>query len=293
MKWSVEPATHGLGRWFVGRGEHGVEVIAAPGTPIPAAESEPWGVPPRLAGWRYASWPRELDKPLNIDRDPPEHGICLIVTREVLALIDDRLHETVRRVLEDQLAQLEAMDLLPGMTQDPEFEQAAHRELMAIAWLRSEMADAFPERYPHYRQPVALVTTARRASEETMLGPTPKNVEELESQLRTTVYSRGLGGRELVRLLRRRIIWRSIKWLPRILLIVMFAISRDDGELHELVARWLTEQAFKSGWPLMAHLEEVRGRANRLLALGWHGQHEKAERRSVDAIRAGHRAGNG
>ena len=85
----------------------------------------------------------------------------------------------------------------------------------------------------------------------------------------TIVYSQGLGGRELTRLLKRRLIWRAIEPLPRWFLIAIFTLSSDAGEVHELVSRRLTSRAFESDWPVVTNPDMVSGRARRIVALGW------------------------
>src|ERR1700683_664600 len=160
MQWSVEPGTYALGTWFVGRSEDRVDVIGAPGTRIPCAEREIWHTRPQMAGWRHASWSRVFRASLNLDRDPPDQTLRVIGTCEVLTFVDNSLHDAVRLVLVEQLKRLEAMDLLPEMTQDPTFERAAHSEIMAIAWVRAELGEAFPEEYRYLREPAGLI--ARR-----------------------------------------------------------------------------------------------------------------------------------
>jgi hypothetical protein len=278
MRWSLEPATHGVGLWLVGRGDRRVEVIAAPGTRIAAAECEPWQrtmLP--LAGWRHASWDIAADRPVNLDRDSPDSDVLPIDTLEVLELVDPALHEPVRLILEDQLAQLEAMDLLPAVTQDPSFESVAHRQLTAVAWVRGELARAFSDLYPDLQNPSALVSGAgaRLSAGKARLRPLsekpdlPNNLQELEAQMSVTAYSRGLGVRELARLLKRRVIWRAFERLPRVMLVGLFVLSPSRGDLHELVIRWLTERAYHHDWPLIVDLAGIEGRRQRFRAVAW------------------------
>jgi hypothetical protein len=275
MNWSVEPGTYAVGTWFVGRGEDHIDVISAPGTRIPCAERETWHAKPRMAGWRHASWSRVFDAPFNIDRDPPDGPLRIIGTCEVLEFVDGSLHEAIRLVLVEQLTRLEAIDLLPEMTQDPSFERAAHSEMIAIAWVRAELAEAFPDHYQGLGEPLALVTRSRRppypyrSESDAVPECLPETVAEFEAQLSTNVYSQGLGGRELMRLLKRRVIWRAIEPLPRWILIAIFVLSPDAGEVHELVSRRLTRSAFQSDWPVVTNLDKVSGRARKIKALGW------------------------
>lgn len=288
VRWTVEPATRGVGRWYVGRAEDRIDVIAAPGSSIASAEGDPWRSHPQLAGWRHTSWERTLDRHINLDRDAPDVEPRTISTREVLELVDVRLHDSIREALVEQLTCLEAMDLLPTMTQDPGFESAAHSELMAIAWVRAELAEAFPDHFPHLRSAEALVSTARPT--HLVLQPEPElpgNVEEFESRLATAVYSHGLGGRELARLLKRRIIWRVLEALPRRVLVILFMFTRNDHEPQELIARMLTQRAYRSDWPLVPRLEHLRGRLRRNLAVGWPSRHSDCERQSITMFQEG------
>ena len=273
MKWSVEPGTFALGTWLVGRSDDRVDVIGAPGTRIPCAERAIWHTSPQMAGWRHARWNRVIHASLNLDRDPPDRPLRVIGTCEVLELVDVSLHQAIRIVLTEQLETLEAMDLLPEMTQDPAFERAAHSEIMAVAWVRAELGEAFPEEYEHLREPAALITKKRcspyLSESDVIPEKLPETVAEFESQLTTIVYSQGLGGRELIRLLKRRLIWRVIEPLPRWFLIAIFTLSPDAGEIHELVSRRLTYCAFGSDWPVVTNLDKVSGRARKIVALGW------------------------
>jgi hypothetical protein len=283
----LEPATHGVGKWLVGRGEDRVDVIAAPGVPIPSAERDnPWCSNPQLVGWRHASWKRSFERRLNLDRDAPDSDLCTISTCEVLDTIDIRLCDSVRKIMTDQLAHLQTMDSLPALTPDPEFEREARLAISAIAWVQTELVEAFPEHFPHLRNPTALVSTSRSAPSGlafSAFDPTfgndelhiPETAEALQAQIRPHVYSKGLGGRELWRLLKRRAGWRVMEKLPRTILVVLFACTHDGHELHDLVTRMLTEHAFQSDWPLVTHLNEVEGRIQRVLAIGWPEHHYK------------------
>jgi hypothetical protein len=270
MRWSIEPATHGVGTWIVGRGDQRVDVVACPGSAIWVIDHSRGedDYSPRIAGWRYVYWEIDYDSTPNLDRDDPDCEPIIMTTRDVLDLIDVRLHETVRWLLQEQLFQLEAMELRPAITQAPGFEHAAHYELSGIAWLRTELVDAFRAYYPAFGDAQNLITTHSNHDDDIVLSAAmPGTVAEFESRLHTTAYSRNLGGRELTRLLKRRIIWRILEHSPRRVLMTLLALTSDDWECHELVARWLKEQAFRADWPLAANVAGVHGPLRRLIAV--------------------------
>jgi hypothetical protein len=289
MRWSLEPATHGIGKWIVGRGEDRLEVIAAPGARMPSAErDDPYALP---AGWRHAAWKRPQERRLNIDREAPDSALHTIGTCEVLDTIDVRLHGYVREILTQQLAHLTAMQTLPAMTAHSRFKDEARQDIGAIAWVQAELAEAFPDSFPDHlprnRNPMGRASGAGPVAHASTLDPPPgppgnaereeeeeelripDTVQALQLRIRPHVYSEGLGGRELWRLLRRRLGWRVMERLPRAVLVMLFAGSRNGREPHELVTRMLILCAFQYDWPLVTDLDKAQGRLQSILAVGW------------------------
>ena len=282
MRWSLEPATHGIGKWIVGRGDDRVEVIAVPGARMPSAErDDPYARP---AGWRHAAWKRSYERRLNLDREAPDSALRTIGTCEVLDTIDVRLHGYVREVLTQQLAHLTAMQTLPAMTAHSRFKDEARQDIGAIAWVQAELAEAFPDHALRNRNPMERVNGAGPVAHARTLEPPPGSpgnegdeeqlripdtVQALQSRIRPHVYSEGLGGRELWRLLRRRLGWRVMERLPRAVLVLLFAGSRNGREPHELVTRMLILCAFQYDWPLVTDLDKAQGRLQSILAVGW------------------------
>jgi hypothetical protein len=261
MRWSIEPAADGVGVWLVGRDEHDAEVIAAPGSTTGWAERHLWPTEREIAGWRWARWEWEGSDRPNLDRDPPSAGTGTSATSEVLRTVDVCLHDAVREILEEQLARLEAIDLLPALTQDPGFEPAAHADLAALAALRMDLAEAFPQTHGYLENAAELLRTRHRslpgASDQI-----PRTVAELEQRLIAPLYTQGLGGRELLRLLKRRMIWRILERAPRPLSIALLACSDPRSETHELADRYLRDRSVCARWP--ATTPSVSGIAGRV-----------------------------
>jgi hypothetical protein len=250
MVWSVEPAADGIGSWLVGRAADAAEVIVPPGATTTWAELKPWTEHPGIAGWRWGRWEWEPggERP-NLDHDPPNAGSGTSSTREVLVAIDPELHEVVREILEQQLARLESIDLLPDLTQDRAFEAAAHRNISSLASMRSDLAQAFPETHGFLADDGELLraryTVLRDAAEDI-----PETVAEIEQRLMARVDDEGLGGWELLRLLKRRVIWRALDRVPRPVAITVLAACRDPhSEMHELAERYLRDRSIRARWP--------------------------------------------
>ncbi len=267
MRWAVEPATDGVGTWLVGRALERIYVIAAPGSAITAIEfARPWRDEAQIAGWRLAVWIFASDSHPNLDRDPPTEPTEIIDTGHVLSLVDVRLHHLVEQILVDQLSHLEAIDLLPALAQDPDYETAAHDDLAALAWARSELANAFAARHSHLLRPRELLRTRHREVNTSDLESVPKNVDELERRQETRIYTRQLGGHELLRLLKRRFMWRALDHMPQLVLITIVSATRRRSEARELAARQLAQRCIAYDWPPMGEGPGVRGRVRAILA---------------------------
>lgn len=267
MVWSVEPAADGIGSWLVGRAADAAEVIVPPGATTTWAELKPWTEQPGIAGWRWGRWEWEPggERP-NLDHDPPNAGSGTSSTREVLEAIDPELHEVVREILAQQVARLGSIDLLPDLTQDRAFEAAAHRNISSLASMRSDLAQAFPKTHGFLADDRELLraryTVLRDAAEDV-----PETVAEIEQRLTARVDDEGLGGWELLRLLKRRVIWRALDRVPRPLAITVLACRNPRSETHELAERYLRDRSIRARWPTTSL--EPHGITERVRTIVW------------------------
>jgi hypothetical protein len=242
MKWSLEPATRGVGTWLVGRCARGVEVIAAPGTRIPAAEAHSRSRQ-RLVGWQQVWWYHKTGGRLNLDRDPPDGEVRVVDTCRVLDTVDVRLHASVQLLLEDCLVRLEDLDRRLSITLGPVCELSEHRDLETIDWVRSQLNVAFPVRARRPRDPVMRMAVTRASGEPAAQGQSLDVSCEASVATQQRARDYPLGGRELARLLKRRMIWRSLELFPRRMLVVLLACHRD-GDLGELAENNLARRAW-------------------------------------------------
>lgn len=288
MVWTMEPAADGIGSWLVGRAGDAAEVLVAPGATSTWAEHKPWIEQPGIAGWRWARWEWQPDgeRP-NLDHDPPNAGSGTSTTREVLEAIDPQLHEVVREILEQQVARLECIDLLPELTQDRGFEAAVHRNISSLASMRSELAEAFPETYGYLADDGELLR-ARYAVADGGAEDVPATVAELEQRLMARADDKGLGGWELLRLLKRRVIWRALDWVPRPVAITLLAWRDPQSETHELAERYLRDRSIRAKWPTES-LEPhgVTERLKTIVRLSRLPSHDEAGEPPVTMVGAG------
>lgn len=247
MKWSAEPATRGTGTWLVGRCPSQVDVIAAPGTPIPTAPPLARDSQPLEIGWRHVRW-QVSQRDLNLDHDLPSGGPWIVDTDRVLATVDVRLHQSVRVILERRLTQLEEIDCLMSMTLDVD-EHSCEREVETIRWMRSELQRAFSTASRAPRHPVERVKARYFPAVNTapLMAVHGKTDEARATAIRIDVDRQPLGGRELARLLKRRLMWRTIKILPPASLVVLRVCSRQQSDMHELLEVHLARQEPKRG----------------------------------------------
>jgi hypothetical protein len=289
MRWSIEPASDGVGVWFVGRAADQICVIAAPGSAIATVElRRPWRAEAQIAGWRLATWAIDSGSPPNLDRDPPTEPVEVIDTCRLLSLVDVRLHGAVEQLLLRQLRHLEAIDLVPPLVQDPDYEPAAHQELAALAWARSELATAFAARHGHLLDPGELLRARHGVVDTSDLEAVPETVDELERRQETRIYTRHLGGVELWRLLRRRILWRLLEKMPEFALIATVSLTRRHWTICDMATRQLAQRCVTYDWPPIGEGPGVKGRMRAVLARerspnGENGEHH----RTWDVIASG------
>jgi hypothetical protein len=143
-RWHCEHASENNDLWLVGLERRRLHVLAPPGVALCRGAEAAGKTRTLPEGWRWASWerPDEEHWPI-IDEDPPDR-VRRIDTEAVLFLIDAELHELIWSCLWSQLQIArrigrQSPGLVPG-------EDLARTSALSAAWLRDELARAFPER---------------------------------------------------------------------------------------------------------------------------------------------------
>jgi hypothetical protein len=157
----------------------------------------------------------------------------MLDTRSVLAVVDVRLHPSIRVILEDRLLHLEELDRRLSTCSGSGFEPLTEPgESEMVRWLRSQLREAFP---PNSGRQLPAVRTNRR--------PRSISVRVLATQPTTATKSptvfpdRPLGGHELARLLKRRLIWRTLELLPNAAVTALLIVPGARGDLRELLTK--------------------------------------------------------
>jgi hypothetical protein len=190
-----------------------------------------------------------------------------LTTIGVRELVDPALHAVVRECLERQLELLVAMDIVPPTPQDINFEKLLVEERHSRAWLLAELYEAFPEVYGPLDDPATLVTGRSRVFENPVEIPEP---DRLIAEIPSSWSPRGLGGRELLRLLKRRVIWKLVAGRPRWVLLLFYGFGSKT--LREMAHRRLQDQVELADWRPVSNLEAARGHPREFIALARSGR---------------------